>query len=185
MFSNRKGFTLIELLVVIAIIGILAAVVTVGVSSARVRARDTKRKADMRTMQTALDSYYYKNSSYPKGCFFSPWDKTYWGTGTNPYPPTANGDYRTLYNVLVGNNYLASLPVDPTNKEDTSTGNPAYLGGGPTSDLGYVYQSYDGNGYILGTNLEQPETGAVNSACGNYQLMGGDTQNCGQICSVN
>jgi prepilin-type N-terminal cleavage/methylation domain-containing protein len=47
MQNDPQGFTLIELLVVIGIIGILATVVTVATSGARIKARDTKRKAEL------------------------------------------------------------------------------------------------------------------------------------------
>ena len=63
--SSSKGFTLLELLVVIGIIGLLASIVVVNLTGARKKARDIKRVADIKTIQTALESYYGKNGKYP------------------------------------------------------------------------------------------------------------------------
>ncbi len=65
MNRNKSAFTLIELLVVIAIIGILATIAVVALQQARQGARDSKRIADVRQIQTALELYYNNNSSYP------------------------------------------------------------------------------------------------------------------------
>ncbi len=67
MFNNKreKGFTLLELLVVIGIIGLLASILVINLTGARRRARDTKRVADIRNLQTASEDYYGKNGKYP------------------------------------------------------------------------------------------------------------------------
>ena len=65
MNTKKKGFTLIELLVVIAIIGILATLAVVALQQARKNARDAKRIADVRQMQTALELFFNDNQYYP------------------------------------------------------------------------------------------------------------------------
>jgi general secretion pathway protein G len=65
MTINKKGFTLIELLVVIAIIGLLSTLAVVALNSARSKARDAARVADVKQIQTALELYYNSNDGYP------------------------------------------------------------------------------------------------------------------------
>ncbi len=59
-----QGFTLVELLVVITIIGVLATVVMVSLNSARVKARDIKRIADVRQVALALEFCYDQAGKY-------------------------------------------------------------------------------------------------------------------------
>lgn len=61
----KKGFTLIELLVVIAIIATILGVALPNFLGARERARDTKRKAEMSQLKSALRLYYNDYQSYP------------------------------------------------------------------------------------------------------------------------
>lgn len=75
--KNHKflmGFTLIELLVVIAIIGLLATIVAVSVNSARAKARDAKRKADLNNLVLAAQMRYDSTNDYPAsaGWFTNP-----------------------------------------------------------------------------------------------------------------
>jgi prepilin-type N-terminal cleavage/methylation domain-containing protein len=65
MTMKKKGFTLVELLVVIAIIGLLSSIAVVSLGSARTKARDAKRVADVKQMITAFEQYYSDNSGYP------------------------------------------------------------------------------------------------------------------------
>lgn len=62
---KRAAFTLVELLVVIAIIGLLSTVAVISLSSARIKARDTKRFADIRQITTAMQMYKEDNGTYP------------------------------------------------------------------------------------------------------------------------
>lgn len=90
-----RGFTLIELLVVIAIIGLLASVVLASLNSARTKARDAKRSADIKNVMLALELYYDSNggSSYPGTCI-------------------GNGELTYLSSYLVPT-YLSTIPLDP------------------------------------------------------------------------
>ncbi len=60
-----KGFTLIELLIVVAIIAILAAIAVPNFLEAQVRSKVSRAEADMRSLATALESYFVDNNHYP------------------------------------------------------------------------------------------------------------------------
>lgn len=62
---SKKGFTLIEILIVVAIIGILASIALVGLGGTRVKARDAKRIAEVRQIQSALELYFNRCGWYP------------------------------------------------------------------------------------------------------------------------
>jgi len=63
--KGKSAFTLIELLVVIAIIGILVTISIVSLSNARAKARDAKRVADIKQIQTALELFFNDQNRYP------------------------------------------------------------------------------------------------------------------------
>lgn len=63
---QRASFTLLEMLVVIGIISILVAMGAVSYSTAQKKARDAKRKSDIRTIKNAMEQYNsICNGSYP------------------------------------------------------------------------------------------------------------------------
>jgi prepilin-type N-terminal cleavage/methylation domain-containing protein len=57
-FSIKSAFTLLEMLVVIGIISILVGMGAVSYSTAQKKARDAKRKQDLKAIQNALEQYY-------------------------------------------------------------------------------------------------------------------------------
>ncbi len=129
---QRRGFTLIELLVVIAIIGLLSSVVMASLNTARAKARDSKRLADLHQIELALGAYYADTGSYPVTT--SQWwgncDITAtWGSGNHP-TSGANGWIPNL-----APQYIPELPTDPK----------------PSTNACYLYHS-DGKNYSVLAN---------------------------------
>ncbi len=121
--TMRKGFTLIELLVVIAIIGILSTLAIVALGSARQKARDSKRVADVNQIAKALDLYYSDNNAYPT--MITAGQSLTFGSTT----------------------YLAFIPNNPTPRTDGTCPNTNYSYGLSTdSNVGYMLGYCLGNG---------------------------------------
>lgn len=153
--NAHRGFTLIELLVVIAIIGLLSTVVLASLNSARAKANDAKRMADMRQFVTALELYYDNNNHYPIATGWASFDSpTYSSTGiSNP----------NATNLTTAMQPYISAPRDPKT-----------LGG----DSGYLYIG-DGTQYCIlihrtPQNMKNyPASMVVTSRCG---TIGSDGQ---------
>jgi len=107
----KQAFTLIELLVVISIIASLLAVGVPNFIGIRQRGRDSKRKVDLKEIQSALELYKL-NQTFPS------------------YPPTA-----TWKTDLQTGQYMNSVPEDPL----STAANPKdyYYKKNETSDIKY------------------------------------------------
>lgn len=65
---RANGFTMIEILIVMVIIGILSTLAVTNLMTAQARARDAKRRGDIKTLQTAFEQYYSTNAGYAADC---------------------------------------------------------------------------------------------------------------------
>lgn len=162
MKRNSAGFTILELLVVISIIGLLSSVLLTSVSSARSKARDVRRIADMRQFMTALELYYESNGQYPAS-----------GGASSPNGDWSNSNdasWNTLQTAMAP--YIARLPHDP--KESSSS----WPGAGGVYSYGFfsLYYGCSRQWYMLVYALETPKGPDIGMrACDNsfFQYGGG------------
>ncbi len=99
--ARRRGFTLIELLVVIAIIGLLATMAVVAFGNAQQKARDAKRKSDLKQISKAIELYYDEYGNYPRTS----------GWCTQISNPTSG--YGAAFQADIAA-WLANVPLDPS-----------------------------------------------------------------------
>ena len=96
---SEDGFTLVELMVVIVIIGLLATVVLINVLPSQDKAMITKAKADIATLEQAMEMYRLDNLTYPAG-----------GEGLNALVSAPTGSQPGRYRP---GGYIKNLPNDP------------------------------------------------------------------------
>lgn len=152
----KRGFTLIELMVAIAILGIVSTIGLIAYSKSQAIARDSRRKQDLRAIQTALELYYQKNNHYP--C-----------VGQAPQT-SANGGVWIVDNAsggvgcggsggsspILDTSYINQVPIDPRNTnaawDDTNQSVTEYYYN--NSIAGGNCPTQQGQYYILATHLE-------------------------------
>lgn len=127
--NNRKsrGFTLIELLVVMVIIVILATFSTIMFSNAKMKARDSRRKQDMKALQAALILYSGDHHGKYPSCASS-------------LIPLACDLDSLVYNPITDNlvpTYIKSMPIEPGLKNNSG-------GTQSLSSIRYTYFGTDG-----------------------------------------
>ena len=110
--SSPGGFTLIELLIVVSIISILAAIAVPNFLEAQTRSKVSRIKSDMRTMATAVESYWADNNRYPPRIKF-PSGNTQTGIGIveseNCVQGCRSADLARMTTPIA---YISSIPTD-------------------------------------------------------------------------
>jgi|GEM_PF-1061128 len=138
MANNIKnkplGFTLIEMLVVIGILALISSIAMVAIDGAKVKARDARRKADIKEIQTALEMFYNAYGRYPAhkssaGCFSG--SDNNWASSrcSGDQWLTADPDFYKM---------MARVPKDPLEKGSWPITTGGYM---------YVYRSQNTPGW--------------------------------------
>ena len=127
---------MVELLVVIAIIGVLATLLLLQLGTARSKARDARRIADISQLRVASELYSDDNARYPVGCTVvaagscpsivnTPYPMGVVANSIQPYiastnlpkDPTTGADYAYTWNVAVPSKFQVwgELELNNTN----------------------------------------------------------------------
>jgi type II secretory pathway pseudopilin PulG len=185
----------VELLVVVAIIGILATIITVNYSGAQVKSRDTRRIADIETVQSALEMYYDDFKMYPASASSGTACGTLHNNGSQGGTVTPNNAWcnsvqtlnagQWIFDGPSGNslvNYLPQVPVDP--KLPLASANWT-SGGFPVNVYYYATPAYSSpqtaNSYLLIFTLED-KTNDLQNKDGAFM---DDVSSGGSLCKSN
>lgn len=159
MRVSQKGFTLIELLVVITIIGILAAIALPNYIKAKDKAKEVEAKANLHTIQIAVERYNTDHREYPAYLLGGDSDGwLYWhAQWDEPGQPDPNATANAwVQDPLVEYDYITSYPENPF--VDAGDGNliidSTAAVADPQQGDGDPRFGYKGN--IMGMGLDDP-----------------------------
>jgi general secretion pathway protein G len=143
---NYKGFTLIEILVVISVIAILVGIVVPRFKGIQSEANRAKVKAELKTLQTAVESYYMHQDpqQYPPPTTTLCHDYL---IGANPrivssilYDPFATPGTEYFYEVSPNGSYYVITSIGENNTIDiTGIGDDGILIGADVDDVDDIY----------------------------------------------
>ena len=154
--KSNQGFTLIELLVVIAIIGVLASTVLASLNTARQKARNARRVADLRQISLALELYYDANNGYPNSIGAWRSECASWGNFTSDQ-------------VIPGlvPTYMPVFPTDPSMNKAGSLSCYLYLTSNVAAAPDYALLDHSGPDitYTSQPSLEDPTRDGGTNAC--------------------
>ncbi len=119
MSTQQKGFTLIELLMVIAVISILIGIALPRFKGMQDEGNIAKAKGELRTLQTAVESYYIHHENAYPGSLSVLTTQTPRIINELPKDPfTSGGDYK----YLVAGDYYVIYSVGPAGNSSASVG---------------------------------------------------------------
>lgn len=171
MRIREKGFTLIELLVVITIIGILAAIALPNYIKAKNKAKEAEVKANLHTIQIALERYMTDQSEYPHYLLggdvdgWLNWHSQWDGVNDEPMSGGRLASNARLQDPMIEYDYITSYPFNPfvgdgqiIIRQTNAEGNDAQGDGDPR--FGYkgnvMGMGLDDMNYFRGSNHPGP-----------------------------
>jgi prepilin-type N-terminal cleavage/methylation domain-containing protein len=131
----RKGFTILELLIVIAVIAILVAIALPRFRGMREEGLIAQAKGELRSLQTAVESYYIHGRVYPGSATWpadienatpniigtdSPKD-AFSTSNDYGYAVSTNGNYYVIYSRGTSGSATATIANDGTVTETATT----------------------------------------------------------------
>ena len=168
-FRRKKAYTLVEILIVISIIAILATIIIISFINAQAKSRDSKRRADVRTIANALQAYHLGSKIW----FIPGTGQHGEGYGWFNYENPADNYPKSIAHGLEEGKFLISAPRDPKMTNDTDA----------TDYFQYmVYPCHNGeivNGISVSARLEFPtaqeisdihNTTGTNSGCDSWYI---------------
>lgn len=117
--KNQKGFTFIELLVSVTIVAVMMSIAAVSYANVNRRSRDSKRRADLETIRSALEICRANTGTYPASIISSiTCSDSAVTLATTPDDPLNTGVHVYTYSRPTTTTYTISaeleLPTDPT-----------------------------------------------------------------------